>query len=95
VAAAGFYRSLAALGSSPAVSLVVDAMIDQIGLRGDEAPVIPGTSARVIKTTSYGDVPALRLVYRVHNDVIFLYDLAVYDELKAGVANHDLSRNSS
>jgi hypothetical protein len=64
IAAAGFYDSVAALGDSVEVSRVVRALILHARLYPAQAPRIPGTYARVIRSRASGRFPALRLIYR-------------------------------
>lgn len=82
VAVAGFYDAVAALGDTPEVTLVVEALIARAHGRPEAAATIAGYSARVIKSQSYGDYPALRLVYRVQGETVYLYDIGPYDELE-------------
>lgn len=82
IAVAGFHDAVAALGDSAEVTLVVEALIARAHSHPEAAPMVPGFSARVIKSQGYGNYPALRLVYRLEGDVVYLYDIASYDPLE-------------
>lgn len=77
----GFEASVAALGSSVEVQDVVRALISRVERDPERARKLPGLEARVIKSRSFGTCPAIRLLYRVTADSIYLYEVAVYDEL--------------
>jgi hypothetical protein len=81
IAVPEFETYVAALGDSPEVRELVKAMISFVERQPFNAPEIPGLTARVIKSRSYGKYPSLKLVYRVEDDVIYLYSIAPYDEL--------------
>lgn len=81
IAVTGFLESADALGGTPEVSLVIDALIKRAVSRPEAGAVIPGFKARMIKSRSYGIYPALRLIYALENDVVSLYDVSTYDEL--------------
>jgi hypothetical protein len=77
----GFDLSVAGLGGSAEVREVVKALIARAERYPENAPRLPGLEARVVKSRSYGDYPALRLLYRVDEETIYLYEVASYDEL--------------
>jgi hypothetical protein len=79
----GFVESVAALGDSPDVSEVVRAMIRRATDHPFASPKIAGLEARVVRSRSFDRCPALRLLYRVEGDVVYLYFIRQYSELGA------------
>lgn len=77
----GFEASIAALGDSPEVSQVVKVLLAQAVNHPYRAPRLDGYEARILKSRSYGNYPALRLLYRVERDVIYLYEIGPHPEL--------------
>jgi hypothetical protein len=42
-----------------------------------------GTSARILRSTPYENFPAVRLIYRMDGNVLYLYRADYYDMLQA------------
>lgn len=81
VTAPGFDLSVAALGDTAEVRQIVKALIARAERQPENAPKLAGLEARVVKSRSYGTYPAIRMLYRVEGDTIYLYEVAFYDEL--------------
>lgn len=78
----GFDVSVAALGDTAEVRAVVRALIGHVSRSPYDVPKVPGREVRVIKSRSYGPYPAIRLLYRVVQDTVYLYEAGFYDELE-------------
>ena len=77
-----FEESVAALSGSPETRLVLEMLIRRARRWPHAGELIPGTAARVIRSLPYRKFPAIRLIYRVAGDNIYLYRADYYDVLK-------------
>lgn len=79
----GYNDSVRALGDTHEVRLVLGALILRIQEDPYRAPLLPGLSVRMVKSQPYPGYPGLRLIYRVKEQIIYLFDVSRYDELTA------------
>lgn len=76
-----FEESVAALRDSPETKLVVETLIMRARRWPHTGELVPGTAARVLRSLPYRNFPAIRLIYRVAGDNIYLYRADHYDVL--------------
>lgn len=78
-----FEQSVAALNDFAESRLVLDMLIMRAMKWPHTGEQLAGTSAWILHSQPYGNFPALRLVYRVDGDVLYLYRADHYDLLQA------------
>ena len=78
-----FVQSVAALNDSAESRLVLETLILRATRWPHTGALVEGTAARVLRSLPYGHFPAVRLVYRVAGDVVYLYRADYYDMLQA------------
>lgn len=78
----GFDASVAAVGDTVESRRVIRALVRCALRHPEQAPPIPGTSARILRSRSYGPYPPLRLLYRFSDGTVYLYLVEPYDELR-------------
>ncbi|HEY0143215.1 MAG TPA: hypothetical protein VGF48_20145 [Thermoanaerobaculia bacterium] len=81
VAVSGYAEVVAELGDSDEVNAARLALLTFAQTYPDRGKLVPDTSVRVVKTRSHPGYAALRLFYRVEGEVLYLLELAPYDEL--------------
>lgn len=79
-----FRECLLALGTSPEIEEVVQALVLRATSRPERARPIPGSDLRVLRSRSYGPYPALRLFYEFDDAEVRLRWIEEWDELETG-----------
>ena len=77
------YRgSRTALGDTPEIQQVADALEASAARRPNAGIAVPGTVVRVLRARRYGEFPALRLYYCVGGAMVYLLWIEHWDEME-------------
>ena len=76
-----YEESLLALDDTVETRAVLRALLERARTRPENAPAVPGTEARVLRSRAYANYPPLRLIYGYGGGVVRLYLVEVYDPL--------------